>query len=68
MLGLIKRTVGLNLCFLYKCIDDFIDIDIRHSLSFYNTDTSRTRLGQQVLPLRSVRFNSELAVLCSLIV
>ena len=50
-----------DLCFLYKCIHNFIDIDIRHILSFYNADTSRTRLGQQVLPLRSVRFNSELA-------
>ena len=34
------------LCFLYKCIHHFIDIDIRHILSFYNTDTSRSRLGQ----------------------
>ena len=32
------------LCFLYKWIHYFIDI--RHILSFYNTDTSRTRLGQ----------------------
>ena len=47
------------LCFLCECIHNFIDI--RHILSFYNADTSRTRLGQQVLPLRSVRFNSELA-------
>ena len=50
-----------DLCFLYKCIHNFIDIDIRHILSFYNADSSRTRLGQQVLPLRSVRFNFELA-------
>ena len=39
----------------------FIDIDIRHILTFYSADTSRTRLGRQVLPLRSLRFNSELA-------
>ena len=50
-----------DLCYLNKCIHNFIDIDIRHMLSFYNADPSRTRLGQQVLPLRSVRFNSELA-------
>ena len=51
-----------DLCFLYKCIHNFIDIDIRQIIFFYNADTSRTRLGQQVLPLRSqVRFNSELA-------
>ena len=50
-----------DLCFLYKFIHNFIDIDIRHILSFYNADTSGTRPGQQVLPLRSVRFNSELA-------
>ena len=37
-----------DLCFLYKCIHSFIDIDIRHILSFSNADTSRTRLGQQV--------------------
>ena len=50
-----------RLVFLYKCIQNFIDIDIRHILSLYNADTSSTRLGQQVLPVRSVRFNSELA-------
>ena len=49
------------MCFLYKCIHNVIDIDIRHILSFYNAATSRTRLGQQVLPLRSISFNSELA-------
>ena len=51
-----------DLCFLYQCIHNFIDIDIRHILSFYNTDTSRTRLGQQVLPLRSVRVFSNRVV------
>ena len=49
------------MCFLYKCIHNFIDIDIKHIISFHSADTSRTRLGQQVLSLRSVRFNSELA-------
>ena len=36
-----------DLCFLYKCIHNFYNIDIRHILSFYDASSSRTRLGQR---------------------
>ncbi len=36
-----------DICFLYKCLHNFYNIDIRHILSFYDATTSRTRLGQR---------------------
>ena len=47
-----------DLCFLCKCIHNFLDIDL--DIIFLSI-TLNYRLGQQVLPLRSVRINYELA-------
>ncbi len=44
-----------DLCFLYKCIHNLYNIDIRGILGFYDASTSRTRLANRpynLVPLR----------------
>ncbi len=41
-----------DICFLYKCIHQIYNIDIRQILSFYDAAHSRTRLGQRPFSLK----------------
>ena len=45
-----------DICFLYKCIHLFYNIDIRHILSFYDATTSRTRLGQRPFTIKPLTY------------
>ncbi len=40
-----------DICFLYKCIHHFYDLDVRLFLNFYDRSRSRTRLGDRAFTL-----------------
>ncbi len=42
-----------DICFLYKCIHNFYNININNYLNFYDASTSRTRFGQRPYTIKA---------------